>query len=477
MRLSELAQGLKILGHDVEVTGISYDSRRVSKGDLFVALKGRKTDGHLHIHEAIERGASALMVQKEGRYPVPVIIVNNTRECLGLISARFFGFPSTKLKVVGITGTNGKTTTSFMIRDMLQAQGENSGLLGTISYCVGNRCIEAGRTTPESSDIQEFMVKALNDGAQYFIMEVSSAGIEEYRIEGTSFFAGCFTNFSREHMEYHGNMENYLNAKIKLFSKYKPAYSVINRDDPYSNKFLEVATNVHSYGIRNKADLSAEVTHSDIHGTTVNLHGLVNEKDVFIPLPGIFNVYNFLCAVTVLHLLDRDKGLKELARSIKQVPGRFQTIENKCGINVVIDYAHTPEAMENLLQNVQKYRINRVITVFGAGGDRDPGKRPLFGQIAEKLSDIQIVTSDNPRSEPPLKIIEDILKGIRSNKVIVIPDRREAIFHAINIANSGDIILLIGKGHENYQEINSVRYPFSDYEVALEALKERGCIQ
>lgn len=477
MRLSQLAYGFKVVGPDVEVKGIAYNSKKVKPGDLFVALKGRNTDGHLFIEEALKNGAVALMVQEERNYPVPYIYVENTRKYLGIISAKFYGNPSQKLKTIGITGTNGKTTTTFMIRDMLEAQGENTGLLGTILYCIGKNCVEAGRTTPEASDIQDFMHKALHKGAKYFIMEVSSAGIEEYRIEGTHFHVGCFTNFSREHLEYHGTMENYLKAKLKLFEVYKPEHTVINVDDPYASYFLKAAKEPLTFGIKENASLKAEIVNSELNGSFVNLHGLINEKNIFIPLPGIFNVYNFLCAVSVLYVLNKAQNLKELALNIKPVPGRLQKVDNKCGIYVFIDYAHTPEAMRNLLENVKHYKKGKIITVFGAGGDRDPGKRPLFGKISEELSDIQIVTSDNPRSEPPEKIIEDILKGMKGNNAKVIPDRREAIFNAIKLAEKDDIVLIIGKGHENYQEIQGVRYPFSDYEVASEALKEKGCLQ
>jgi len=476
MLLSKLAQGLKIVGNDTEITGIAYNSKKVNKGDLFVALKGRNTDGHLFIREAIERDAAAVMVQREGEFPVPAIVVDNTRKYLGHIAARFYGFPSKTLKTIGITGTNGKTTTSFMIRDMLDAAGETSGLLGTIYYCIGKNCIEAMRTTPEASDIQAFMSAALKNGIGYFIMEVSSAGIEEFRIEGTHFHIACLTNFSREHMEYHGNMEDYLKAKLKLFSQYEPENSVINIDDSYSPRFLKVSKKSLTYGIKNKADLTAEILDSTLSGTLLNLRGIINEENVYIPLPGIFNVYNFLCAASVLYILGKVDHIRELAEHIQQVPGRYQIVPNHCGIHVIVDYAHTPEAMENLLSNVQKHRKNKIITVFGAGGDRDSGKRPLFGEIAEKYSDIQIVTSDNPRTEPPEQIINDILKGMKKNKYTVIPDRKEAIIHAIKIASPEDIVLLIGKGHETYQEINNIRYHFSDYEIAIKALTERGCL-
>ncbi len=479
MRLSELVESFKVKGfEDVEITGITYNSKNVREGFLFAALRGRKTDGHHYIEEAIMRGAAALLVEEEKNYPLPSIISNNTRKDLGIIAARFYGFPSRSLKTIGVTGTNGKTTTTFMIRDLLKIQGEASGLLGTVFYCIDKDCTPAGRTTPESSDIQEFMRKALDKGAKYFIMEVSSAGIEEYRLEGTTFSIGCFTNFSREHLEYHGTMENYLNAKLKLFRVYKPEHAVINLDDPFSEEFLKVSQNQVTFGIRSeKADLRAEILSMNIQGTLLNLKGIIEEKELFIPIPGIFNVYNFLCAASCLYLLDKHYHIKDLAKGINPVPGRFQMVPNECGIFVIIDYAHTPEAMENLLRNVRMLGVNKIITVFGAGGDRDPGKRPLFGSIAEKLSDLQIVTSDNPRSESPLKIINDILRGMKGENAEVVPDRKEAIFHAIKKAKKGDAVLIIGKGHEDYQEINGVRYHFSDYEVASEALRELKCLQ
>lgn len=476
MRLSELAQGLKIVGKDTEITGISYNSKDTKQGDLFVALRGRVTDGHLYIDEAIKKGAAALMVEKDGNYPIPAIIVENTRKALGTVAARFYNFPSKYLNTIGITGTNGKTTTTFMTKDMLEAMGETVGLLGTVQYCNGKECVEAGRTTPESSDIQKYIYQAFQNGAKHFVMEVSSAGIEEFRLEGTHFKIGVFTNFSREHMEYHGTMENYLKAKLKFFEIYKPEFSIINSDDEYSQHFLEVAHNKITIGIKSSADLTAEVLETNLNYSVINLKGLLNIREIKIPLSGIFNVYNFLCASAILAILGKSEKIKEAALKIKSVPGRFQRVENKCGINIFIDYAHTPEAMRNLLQNIQRYKKGKIISVFGAGGDRDPGKRPLFGKISEELSDIQIVTSDNPRSEDPFKIIEDILGGMKEKNHIVIPDRREAIYKALELASEGDIVLIIGKGHENYQEIKGVRYHFSDYEVAREALKEMGCL-
>jgi len=477
MRLSKLAKDLRWFGKDVSVNGISYDSRKVTPGDLFVALRGRNTDGHLYIPEAIKKGAVALMVEEVKDYPVPYILVENTRKFLGIVSARLFGFPSRLLKTVGVTGTNGKTTTTFMIKNMLEAQGEKCGLLGTVLYCTGNDCFPASRTTPEASDIQGIMKRTLDEGGKYFVMEVSSAGIEEYRLEGTEFFAGCFTNFSREHLEYHGTIENYLNAKLKFFKNYKPKHCIINADDPVADKFKEAAGNYLTYGIKDsKVDLKAEILESSLKGTLINLKGIINEEGVWIPLPGLFNVYNFLCATSALYTLGKHQNIKELAKNIKQVPGRFQTVENNCGFTVIVDYAHTPEAMKNLLENVKTFKKGRIIIVFGAGGDRDPGKRPLFGQISEEYADIQIVTSDNPRSEDPLKIIKDILSGMSGKNAVVIPDRREAIHKAIEMAKENDIILIVGKGHEDYQEINGVRYPFSDKEVACEALKERACL-
>jgi len=479
MRLYKLAEGLKVNGPDTEITGIAYDSRVTKKGDLFIALRGRRFDGHKFIEDAIKRGAHALCVEEDGNYPLPYILVENTRDVMGILAARFYNHPSTRLKTIAITGTNGKTTTAFIIKDMLEFMGEKAGLLGTIYYCNGEICKEADRTTPESADIQRYLKEAEDAGCRYFVMEASSAGIEEKRLVGTKIHTAIFTNFSREHLEYHGTMENYLNAKLKLFREYLPEYSIINEDDPYAPLFKENQRNILTFGFSKRADLRAEIKTMDLDGTLLNLEGLIEEKDIHLPIPGKFNVYNMMAALLALHALQMPfKGdLKAMIRNIKGVPGRFEVIKvPECDIYIIIDYAHTPEALENLLKSVSTFKKGRIIVVFGAGGDRDRGKRPLFGSIAEKLSDFMVITSDNPRNEDPEIIIQDIVSGIKGGKFTTIIDRKDAIYYAIEHAQPGDIVVIAGKGHETYQEIKDKKYPFSDKEISLEALRRRRCL-
>jgi len=479
MRLYKLAEGLKVNGPDTEITGIAYDSRVTKKGDLFIALRGRRFDGHKFIEDAIKRGAHALCVEEDRNYPLPYILVENTRDVMGILAARFYNHPSTRLKTIAITGTNGKTTTAFIIKDMLEFMGEKAGLLGTIYYCNGEICKEADRTTPESADIQRYLKEAEDAGCRYFVMEASSAGIEEKRLVGTKIHTAIFTNFSREHLEYHGTMENYLNAKLKLFREYLPEYSIINEDDPYAPLFKENQRNILTFGFSKRADLRAEIKTMDLDGTLLNLEGLIEEKDIHLPIPGKFNVYNMMAALLALHTLQTPfKGdLKAMIMNIKGVPGRFEVIKvPECDIYIIIDYAHTPEALENLLKSVSTFKKGRIIVVFGAGGDRDRGKRPLFGSIAEKLSDFMVITSDNPRNEDPEIIIQDIVSGIKGGKFTTIIDRKDAIYYAIEHAQPGDIVVIAGKGHETYQEIKDKKYPFSDKEISLEALRRRRCL-
>jgi len=479
MRLYKLAEGFKVKGGDTEITGIVYDSRLTKKGDLFIALRGRRFDGHEFIGDVIKKGAHALCVEKDENYPIPYILVKNTREAMGILAARFYNYPSTRVRTIAITGTNGKTTTAFIIKDMLEFMGEKVGLLGTIHYCNGEICREAERTTPESVDIQRFLKEAEDTGCRFFVMEASSAGIEEKRLVGTQIHTAIFTNFSREHLEYHGTMENYLNAKLKLFREYSPEYSIINEDDPHASLFKENQKNVFTFGFSEGADIRAEIKTISLDGTLLNLHGLIEEENIYLPIPGKFNVYNMMAALLTLHVLKIPvkENLKAIIQSIKGIPGRFEVLKgSKCDINVIIDYAHTPEALENLLESIRTFRKKRVITVFGAGGDRDRGKRPLFGNIAEKLSDFMVITSDNPRNEDPESIIQDIIAGIKGANFITIIDRKDAIYYAIEHAQPGDIIVIAGKGHETYQEIKDKKYPFSDKEISLEALRRRGCL-
>ncbi len=477
MKLSELLEGFEIRNfREVEVTDLVYDSRRVTDGALFVAIKGEKADGHDFIPEAEKKGAVALIVEREVDTALPYVVVSDARFAMSLLADRFFGQPSRKLKVVGITGTNGKTTTSYMIHRIFEAAGLRGGLIGTVQYILPGREIPAVRTTPEAPDLHRMMVEIVNAGGTYVVMEVSSHSLVLHRVDHVDFDIAVFTNLTRDHLDYHKTIENYRNAKLLLFEKIVGSKSaVINADDPNAQYFIDVTLGRKIlYGISHNADLMAKVIKSDMHGLDLHISGLYHGK-LHLAMPGEHNAYNVLAALAVAFLfgIDFEKCAAAL-RTMRGVPGRFEAIApSSLPFQVIIDYAHTPDALRNLLQSVRKLGPRRIITVFGAGGDRDRGKRPLMGQVVEQLSNYAVITNDNPRSEDPMAIIEDIKRGFSGTDYVVIPDREEAIYWAIGHAGPGDIVVIAGKGHENYIEIKGVRYPFSDKKVALEAIRKR----
>ena len=477
MKLSELLKGFEIKNfREVEVTGITYDSRKVERGYLFAALRGEKADGHDFIREAEERGAVALLVERDVDTTLPYGITPDSRASLSLISDRFYASPSRDLFVVGITGTNGKTTTSFMVHRILSSRGDEGGLLGTIEYVFPGHALKAERTTPEAPDLQRYLREILDRGGKFAVMEVSSHSLVLHRVDHIDFDVAVFTNLTRDHLDYHKTIENYREAKLKLFQKIAgDKTAIINIDDPNSSYFLEAAMGRKiTYGITRHADLTAEILRSDIRGLEIKVAGLFR-GNLKLSMPGEHNAYNALAALAVGFVagLTFEECGAALA-GLKGVPGRFEALAPQgLPFQVIVDYAHSPDALKNLLTSVRKLNPRRIITVFGAGGDRDRGKRPLMAQVVEELSDYAVVTSDNPRSEDPLAIIEDIKKGFRGINYIVIPDREEAIYWAIGQAGPGDVVVIAGKGHENYIEIKGVRYPFSDRKVALEAIRKR----
>lgn len=470
IRISGLAPSQIEIISDPEITGIFYDSRKVQKGGLFVAFKGQNFDGHDFIKHAISNGAVAIVAEREVEISIDHALVESGRYALSALSNAFFGEPSKRLKVIGITGTNGKTTTTFLVKSILEAAGLRSGLIGTIEYDLVSEKRKATRTTPEASDLNMMLKAILESGGKASVMEVSSHALDEYRVEHIDFDVGVFTNLSRDHLDYHITIERYREAKARLFRLAKTA--AINADTPHSEYFIEAAKGkkIMTYGLRD-GDLRAEIEKSDITGTTFSLHGPV-EMEVSLRLPGIFNVYNAMAATAAALLLELPHdAIRKGLENVSSVPGRFEVIEGPY-FHVVIDYAHTPDALEKLLSSVRSLIKNGcVITVFGAGGDRDHGKRPLMAQAVEKFSDVAIITSDNPRHEDPLKIIKDVEKGFRKLSPKYDPDRKAAIEFALTIAKPGDIIVIAGKGHEDYQVIGDEVIPFSDREVVLEILK------
>ena len=485
MKLSECLNGLKDLKAkgkvDIEITSIECDSRKVSQGSLFVAIKGFDVDGHDYISAAIDNGAVAIVLEDIGKIRninlpenVTFIVTTNTRYALAITACNFYGNPSRKFKLIGVTGTKGKTTTTYMIKTLLEAQGKKVGLIGTIENYIGEESLgESERTTPESLELQKMFAKMVEQKVEYVVMEVSSQALKLNRVAGCNFDIGVYTNFSKEHIsaKEHSDMEDYFNSKMKLFEMCQLAY--VNIDDFRGARVKrEAKCEVKTYGIDNGCDLLAKditITHIG-----VDFKVKINQKNerVKVDIPGRFSVYNSLAAISVaLHYGCSPEIIKTALENIK-IPGRSELVPNKKELNIMIDYAHSPESLENILQAVKTYTKGRVIVVFGCGGDRDKGKRPLMGEIAGRIADYSIVTSDNPRTEDPEAIIKDIEEGISKTKgkYEVIVDRKKAIEKAIAMANKRDLVILAGKGHEPYQEINKEKYPFDERVIVKEII-------
>ena len=472
MKISELFKGLEIenLKEDVEVKGIACDSREVKNGFIFVAIKGRVFDGHRFIKEAERKGAVGFVAERQINTQKPYVIVKNSREFMGKIAKRFYGHRIKDLKIIGITGTNGKTTTAFFAQKILQNAGIRAANIGTVLYDTIKEQKPANRTTPESAFLFRLLSESKEAGAKVAVMEISSAGLKEKRVDEIEFFAGVFTNFSREHLEYHIDLNDYFNSKKKLFTKLRPKWGIFNADSPYSYKILkEYNGKTVTYGINN-GEIKGEILEDSLRKLVIRVRGKM-ERTYTLPVGLKFNAYNFLAALSIAYVLGLNPD-EIITHNLTTPPGRMEFVENKKGLSVFVDYAHTKEAIFKLLSYIRPYVKGRLIIVFGAGGDRDPGKRPLMGEAATTLADISIITSDNPRSEDPMKIIRDILKGIKNGSIYYIePDREKAIEMGISMMRKDDVLIIAGKGHETYQEINGVFYPFDDRKVAKEILE------
>ena len=467
-----------------QCTAVTHDSRRVGSGAIFVALVGLKANGAVFAPQAIAAGASAIVAESPAPtgVTVPWVVVNDARLALAWLSAEFFGHPSREMTVVGITGTNGKTTTSFLVNAILDAAGIQCGLMGTVAYRIGDRAFDATRTTPEAPDLQGFMRDMVASGCGACVMEVSSHALALKRVDGIQFAAAVFTNLTRDHLDFHTDMEDYFAAKRRLFELLPPdAPALINADDPRSASLVEVVKRPVTYGINKAADVSPGPLSYSLRGLDFDVrspHGVVHVQSSLVGKP---NVYNILGAVgTALELGVPIAAIEDGLRRLAGVPGRFEVVSAAADdVTVVVDYAHTDDALRNLLETARPMATRRLITVFGAGGDRDRPKRPLMGMVAARLSDVVVITSDNPRSEDPERIIEEVKRGAdaetrQSNaSVVTVVDRREAILQAVRTAAAGDVVLIAGKGHEKYQEISGRRVAFDDIEVAREALEAR----
>lgn len=464
------------------IADIAYDSRKVQPGALFVAVPGQQHDGHAYVQDALSRGAVALVVERPVDVTsVPVVQVPHAREALALLANKFYGFPSRSLLLVGVTGTNGKTTTTHLIAHLLRAGGFRAGIIGTLGAVLdGVGEVPISHTTPEAPDLQRVLYTAVQNGIQAVVMEVSSHALDQCRTLGLEFDLAVFTNLTQDHLDYHQTMDAYAESKRKLFTDYprrseKAFQAVFNLDDATGRKWYgESAYRRWGYGIYST---DAEVRASEVRllpdGVQMRVATPAGEYEISVPLGGGFQAYNILASLTASFALSLSLDVVLGALSTApQVPGRFEIVPNQRGITVIVDYAHTPDGLENLLRSTRALQPRRLITVFGCGGNRDRSKRPKMGAIASELADLCVVTSDNPRYEPPEAIIEEILQGVtRREGVLVEQDRRRAIALAIEMAQPGDVVVIAGKGHETVQIIGDQRIPFDDRIVAREILE------
>ncbi|MEC4684649.1 MAG: UDP-N-acetylmuramoyl-L-alanyl-D-glutamate--2,6-diaminopimelate ligase [Nitrospirota bacterium] len=485
MRLGELIEGLMPVAvtGDCLVEGLSCDSRNVGEGDLFFAVSGEHFDGNEFITDALMRGAGAIVSGSPLplSLDVPYVQVQDIYTAMAGIADRFCGHPSGKLSVTGITGTNGKTTTSYILHKILSANGIRAGLLGTIRYILGTRELRGRFTTPEALDFQRMLADMHDRGITHAVAEVSSHALSLKRVDFTDFDIAVFTNLTRDHLDFHGDMEAYFRAKRRLFLELARHAAVVNIDDPYGRRLVSEIRG----GLGQGADfriITCGIDSDDAELRAVEIKEGFDGLDFTVmygpevfrvssPLLGVTNVYNILSAIGASVALGI--GWERIVEGVRQcggVEGRMEPVKAGQGFLAIVDYAHTPDALQKVLETLRRLTRGRIITVFGCGGDRDRGKRPEMGRIAVELSDTAIVTSDNPRTEDPVGIVDDIIRGMKKGEYIVEPDRKRAIEEAVRIAGPDDVVLIAGKGHEEYQEIGGVRYPFSDREVLREAI-------
>ena len=479
MVLKDLLKGLHILsinGSDnVEISGIAYDSRKVRKGYLFVCIDGTTADGHEYIPQAIENGAAAVVVQKDVKLPEEISMIRtpDTRYALAHLSDAFYGHPSGRFKLVGVTGTKGKTTATFMIKSILESAGKKAGLVGTLGSRIGDRMLYTERTTPESYDLQSLFSEMVDEGVDSVVIEVSSQGLALHRVSCCDYEIGVFTNLTKDHIgpKEHASMEDYLEAKTRLFKMCKKG--LVNNDSEHADEIMKKAECVLlTFGIEKKSDIMA----IDIvkHPQSVEFKVVTPwfSDKMKVNIPGKFSVYNALAAIGVCGMLGISSDAIRAGLEKVQVPGRAELVDTGKDFSVMIDYAHTPDSLENILNTVKDYAQGRVVSLFGCGGDRDRTKRPMMGEISGRIADLTIITSDNPRTEDPEAIVDDIEEGIKKSggSYIRIVDRREAIKYALDNALAGDVIVLAGKGHETYQTFKDKTIHFDEREVVAEIM-------
>jgi len=494
MNLKELIEPIflkKIVGNieQIEINGIEVDSRKIQVGDLFICLPGFTVDGHEFAQAAIDKGAVALVCEKELPVNIPQIIVKSSRYAMAVLSDMFFNHPTQKLKVIGVTGTNGKTTTTHLIEKIFADGGHLSGLIGTIKMKIGDKVYDMKNTTPEAITLQKSFSEMVKVGSEYAIMEVSSHALDLGRVRGVDYNIAVFTNLTQDHLDYHVTMERYKEAKGLLFSQLGNSfasspkgkkYAVLNSDDKATEYYTKItAAEVVTYGINQPANIKATNIKTSSNGTTFILETPQGNIEIQLQMIGMFSVYNALAAISVAYIEGYSlEQIKNSLEEIKGVDGRFEAVNEGQDFTVIVDYAHTPDSLENVLKTIREFAKGKVYCIFGAGGDRDKTKRPIMGSIAVQYSDIAVVTSDNPRSEDPNTIIKDVLVGIEkeehlAGEYIAITDRKEAIEYAIANAHKDDVVLIAGKGHETYQIIKDQVHHFDDREIAKEAIRRK----
>ncbi len=484
MKLMNIVDGMKgmvrLIGNaeNVEIDALCMDSRKkMGKGAMFFCIPGYTFDGHNYAAQAVEAGVSALVVERELDVDCPQLLVSDAREAAARIAAIFYGHPAREMKLVGITGTKGKTTTSFQVKSILETAGYKVGLIGTVCSMIGDTQIPSKLTTPDHIDFQKLLRQMADAGVDYVVMEVSAHAMALSRLVGVKFAAAAFTNLSQDHFDFFGNMENYCAAKMRLFEKEMCEKAVYNGDDQRVLQAFEQVEIPHTaYAIRRNSDIYAKNIEIGERGCSFQLNFYKRFRiDVELKMSGVFNVYNAMTAAALCDAVGiSPEHIREGLERVKNVPGRVELLDTDTPYRVILDYAHSPDALENILETIRQTARARVIALFGCGGDRDHEKRPIMGEIGGRLADYCILTSDNPRSEDPFDILEEIEEGIKptGGEYTVIENRREAIRYALTIAQPGDVVVLAGKGHETYQEIKGVKYPFDEKVVVQELLEE-----
>ena len=478
MKLKDLLKGIgyiKIVGTgDIEIGDMYYDSRRVTADSLFFCIKGLTVDGHNYAAQAVERGAKALVLERDVNTTEDItkVFVRDSKVAMANIAKNYYKDPTQGITFIGVTGTNGKTTITHLVKAVLEEIGQRVGLIGTITNMIGDRKIPSAHTTPESLDLQRLLREMADENADSIVMEVSSHSLSLGRVEGCQYDIGAFTNLSRDHLDFHPTMEEYRDAKAKLFAQSKMA--VINVDDE-SGRWIKdrFEGRVMTYGICKEADIYARDLEITDKGVTFNLHSPEGEIPINLAIPGIFSIYNALAAAGIC--LDMGISLEAIAQGlqrVKGIDGRFELLDTGTDYSVILDYAHTPDGLENILETARGFVKGRVLTLFGCGGDRDFTKRPMMGEVAGRFSDLCIITSDNPRSEEPMKIIKQIMPGVKKTgcPYKIIENRKEAIEYALSNAKKGDVVILAGKGHETYQILKNKTIHFDEKETVMEIL-------